>query len=190
MWKWLAAIGIAIAVVLATLAGGDRDRPPVSSTPIARTAAPRPAPPVVAPSAPLDDTAVAESERAQTALIAMGRSCWAARTPLATRPGEPDETVQQLGVELALEVTAGVGHARLVTIHDDGVRDPALRACLLAGIANVRWSTPASDGRVELETTLRAGVLAIPSGPPATLPTSRRPTLRGSEPPPGGRPVP
>jgi len=111
------------------------------------------------------------------AVHAIGRGCWAARTPLVTAPGEPDDTVGRMELRLRVEIAAGQARVADAEVVSTRRLTDELRDCIVAGVTAATWPTAAPDQAVTIVELFRMGDYLGPDRsrpPPRPLPPAPR----------------
>lgn len=131
------------------------------------------APATAAVDPPASDDPLALVDATHAAVHAIGRRCFAERTPRAAAPNTPDDTVGRL--ELRLRVAVAGGTARVASAEVESTRHlrDDVRDCIVEGARAASWPVTAPDGTHEIVELFRMGdYVAVPSpdSPPPAPP--------------------
>lgn len=168
--------GIIALVVLAVLAWYLLREPESSATPTPRPAVtrsvPRTAPPALPSPEDGDPSAVVDTTHA--AMQAIGRRCFAERTPRKLGANEHDDTVGRLELKLHIRVVAGVARVESADVVTTRRLRDDLRDCIVEASRTATWPVATPDGTQDVVELFRMGdFVAVPGpdSPPSSAPS-------------------
>lgn len=167
---------IIAAAALAVVAWFLLREPESSATPTPRPAVTTPVPRTAPPALPSreDDDPTALVDTTHAAMQAIGRRCFAERTPRTIAANAPDDTVGRLELKLHIRVAAGVARVESADVVTTRRLRDDLRDCIVDASRTATWPVNAADGTQDIVELFRMGdFVAVPGpeSPPSTAPS-------------------
>lgn len=146
-------------------------RAPAGGSAAAGTAHASPAAPSLASS---NDARKPVVDSTHEAVQEIGRRCFQARTPRPVVPGQPDDTVGRLELELRVRVAGGTARVETAEVATTRRLRDDLRDCIVAASRTASWPVSAPDGTHVIVELFRMGDYVAIRGldsPPYAPPT-------------------